>query len=73
MEPIKFGKILQEILTTALTLAPIPISVGIFLTMLNKCHEAGENIETADAMRIYGLLLSITFGSSFVILIMSLS
>lgn len=70
MEPIKFGKIIQEILTNALILAPAPISVGIFLTILNKCHEAGENIETADAMRIYGLLLVATFGLSFAILIM---
>ena len=69
MEPIKFGKIIQEILTNAIILAPV-ISVGIFLTILNKCHEAGENIETADAMRIYGLLLVATFGLSFAILIM---
>lgn len=69
MEPIKFGKIIQEILTNALILAPV-ISVGIFLTILNKCHEAGENIETADAMRIYGLSLVTTFGLSFAILIM---
>ena len=69
MEPIKFGKIIQEILTNALILAPV-ISVGIFLTILNKCHEAGENIETADAMRIYGLSLVATFGLSFAILIM---
>ena len=69
MEPIKFGKIIQEILTNAIILAPV-ISVGIFLTILNKCHEAGENIETADAMRIYGLLHVATFTLSFVILIM---
>lgn len=69
MEPIKFGKILQEILTNALILAPV-ISVGIFLTILNKCHEAGENIKTADAMRIYGLLHIATFELSFAILIM---
>lgn len=69
MEPIKFGKIIQEILINAIILAPV-ISVGIFLTILKKCREAGENIETADAMRIYGLLHVATFTLSFAILIM---
>lgn len=69
MEPIKFGNIIKEMLITAIALAPVPISVGMFLTILNKCHKAGENIETADAMYIYQLLLSTTFISSFVILV----